>query len=1518
VHDKAVEEEQMFALVDKLRSSVDGMALNLCREGDNVWVQGIMEVVSMIQDDAMLISNIKSSEFRRMVSIELESLDRRNFDQHDMVSRLKFCQDAWCALRIAHASKNLPQLSRQVYESFDAAEMKWTKSLAAVSMERGVIKLAHVEFAHVLRVQEVVELFTKCIEDMVPFTDYLCSQCPRLKFVPMLDAMRTAAMFVGPGPTVSESTLLKVFPNMHTIKVDFDYRPEQITGAHGESLDLMPSETRSLGFVEILRNFLPAVRKAMRANMLRGLEGARDGTLFKRSADFTCQITILVLQIMWSNALTLNPTKAQVAACEDEIKTHVQSLFDMYGSSTRASLSQRRKFQSLVIVSHTWRDALAYVAQGFGNEETVELATQMPCLPIYQFSGNTEELTVHYGPFAYPYGHEFLDGALVAPGLPNSWKYNLFLLSCMQEVACGFIQTKTCHSYKEATINDLARTFGMYSDTVDCHLNQPLEHLSKCVQGAADGGSWLVLKHVDHLRSEDINILASAILKCIGEVQSRMSALNAMATHDTGRLMTSPIRAGMLPGIVMMGNLRIDRCLPSQLAATLRSKMLGSCLHHRRIVAKVWLQAMGFERSDLIAALLDCAYQVLQFRLPSSQHFCLKFQHMKYVIAEAVAIMNEDPVSTRPSSASSVQLGTNNVEEAAKKQPFDLDMRAIALGFLRHSRRILNEREIVHCMEAAKRVFEDTGIDFDLVEQDVKVDPVCFQQASSIISAFHQTATKGFLAKCADTLDCLRCDSRPVILLGAPQTGKTHCIKVVSHAFTLDLKNPVRDALPRTYVKTLAPLAYFSSPTDTSASAGAEVFDQQSIASLYDYIDWIGRAPIKEDFTFNSRWLVIDCPEAQAVDGLLAYTYRRAQELQVRHDNERKSMTMIETCSLRNAAPSALALSHLVYFEKENLGWQEIFAEWTNKLTLKLEKRTLTEITDLVFAHVPEVINFIASECKCVQPVSGVNIFRSFCSLMHYHFFLGKETAMRRTNVFVRAAFVFAIAWSYGALLVESSKPKFDAWFRLRIERAGVLNFPRHEESDTTPGLWEVYVSFQVMALRCFADTEEHFKADERAMWATEQTMVIPTQNFRMARLLWQITHTERQHTLFFAPETSCKSRFLDWIFTMQDGHDKAWSFERTSLQAQRTTEQFCKWLASAKEVKADHLFQKPDFHGFFVDDVHLGIEGTTEPTALSELFRSIIERKGVLNKSLIQDQGDLENVTFTFCGNVERLVEGSVRMLNQVIMIPLTVDETDLQSIAQVNVQPFDRANIPVVVKTVLERLPAAMVAIYGWVIENIVPKETDECLFVWNMNHVSMPLANLVLLPIWNMETHDLVFRFIWHETMRVYLDRFANITMVQDFRTAINGILTKSVGAQFRRSVRLAAESNKYHVLLPQSRNPSSAMDWDLHELTGEQLTVRAMATIREKPNLHGWITCLVDFPRHLSHVLRIYRPDDKVRGCVLLGPKGCGKIELLQTAAAMCNYHVYVEQVFVRAKCLCEFTSAVSHCCFASKM
>ena len=102
---------------------------------------------------------------------------------------------------------------------------------------------------------------------------------------------------------------------------------------------------------------------------------------------------------------------------------------------------------------------------------------------------------------------------------------------------------------------------------------------------------------------------------------------------------------------------------------------------------------------------------------------------------------------------------------------------------------------------------------------------------------------------------------------------------------------------------------------------------------------------------------------------------------------------------------------------------------------------------------------------------------------------------------------------------------------------------------------------------------------------------------------------------VLYAPDGGGKTRFLDWVFTMKDNREKGWNFAHTSMQQKRTSRQFCQWLSESLEIRPDRLFEKADFNGFFVDDVHLALESEKQPTAMAELLRSVMERKGNTRK---------------------------------------------------------------------------------------------------------------------------------------------------------------------------------------------------------------------------------------------------------------------------------------------------------------
>jgi len=82
-------------------------------------------------------------------------------------------------------------------------------------------------------------------------------------------------------------------------------------------------------------------------------------------------------------------------------------------------------------------------------------------------------------------------------------------------------------------------------------------------------------------------------------------------------------------------------------------------------------------------------------------------------------------------------------------------------------------------------------------------------------------------------------------------------------------------------------------------------------------------------------------------------------------------------------------------------------------------------------------------------------------------------------------------------------------------------------------------------------------------------------------------------------------------VFAICDKREKGWHFCQTSLSQKRTSGQFCKWLAESLEIRPERMFEKAEYYGFFVDDVHLGLQSKKQPTAMAELLRSVIERKG-------------------------------------------------------------------------------------------------------------------------------------------------------------------------------------------------------------------------------------------------------------------------------------------------------------------
>lgn len=95
-----------------------------------------------------------------------------------------------------------------------------------------------------------------------------------------------------------------------------------------------------------------------------------------------------------------------------------------------------------------------------------------------------------------------------------------------------------------------------------------------------------------------------------------------------------------------------------------------------------------------------------------------------------------------------------------------------------------------------------------------------------------------------------------MILHGPAQTAKSKCLEVVRLARYVDLNNPGKEALTRTFSKKVAPLAYFSY---TDQETGVEELGTKGKRELREYVEWFSGSLIQSTFIYLDRWYLPFC-----------------------------------------------------------------------------------------------------------------------------------------------------------------------------------------------------------------------------------------------------------------------------------------------------------------------------------------------------------------------------------------------------------------------------------------------------------------------------------------------------------------------------------------------------------------------------------------------------------------------------------------------------------------------------------
>ena len=1479
----AAKEEAMFGMSERLHRSVENLSICMRGEEGILWLDGFDTTLTQIHDHEEALQWLQESGFAGMVTKELADIGTRNTELQDMLLKLRKCTIFWsknrCLLR------NQYPIDIKTKESFilDTANTKWTrclKLLAAalppevhhngITSKMWMLKLSKLEPSTVQKVQDALDAWEKTSISWPNVVQQTRNDFPRLYLLDDMEVLEVCSYFTCPGPDINNSSLSVCFSNIQSFVFNSSRVPVGAVGVHGEYLDFVVSSD-ALEVVSEMQSSLHLTEQKVKTNIKSQIlqtvarhQNISEASITSFLFSGIAQAIFVGLQLIWTSlvlkceaegtSVVLKELTSILNASVQGIKCSVsyqennnifrsrdewrsEGLAEGSDSASRVQrnrsiLLKRSRYQATILLCLKWRD--------FAHEQT-------DCFPLYEQRG--EDIVVKFGPLMYVYEMEMLSAYDSLAIAPQTTKYFMYIISCLCSRTCGIIfGSKGCG--KSDGLSLASRTCGSYIYFYDFLKSDSHPDLQSVVTGSILGGCWLCFQNTEVILEHSICQLAKLIFKTYEKCTSvdfKTASLRLCRWKPVFLLYS----AEHFP----------STCLPSNLRESTRP--FGMVPLDNSVVVEYLLRAHGIMDPSSILS-FSRALRNLQLALPTEEATkCLSIKFLNRVFVKVEETFKDRPLQTsgaifdfdtKVDSDPKIKIiGGLNDPTADTLATFFLELVENQLchkSYLICEAIISQSLNILRASEAKK--------------QDSGDDPNILERVKSALSSKGFASSPHFVKSCMRLCEIFLNDRRPTIVVGTPQSGKSVSIQISRLAQIIDLTGSAKDFIPNTLIKNLHIDGFSPSLT---------------YFEFWEYVKSISNRNLNEPYLiFDDLWLVLDFEDISFSDVYLQKMLMQEREADFCSSrNSKRPRIILETCSVGNMHPSLLSFSNVFYLEADCISWSTLIEAWKCSVSSKMEDRDVVEIDSLVSGHLSDVLTFILRECTVVANISTVSLTKTFCSILENLFFLGRANALRRAIKFCRSAFIFAVTWSYGALVSFERRKVLTEWVKCRMPSFAMSYVDKR--ADIT--LWDLVLSEENMELRVISDKE--FEVDTRLQ---RQLSFAPSREMCMYEYLFSIFKLQKQNMLFIGKHNVGKTFFLDLMDKKMKHENKLAESKFVCNQGTKPA-QLIKWFVSTGEqITASAV----DRVTLFIDDIHL----PKKSDRVQGLLRYAIENKGIMEKNKFHNSKQLSRAILAISCDTSKLNVNPVRLLGSLAVVHMTTYSTE--SNIQIALTTSDLKGIVTSnsVKSVFMRLPAALTYVYEWVCEHVRPARSEDVFLRWSQVHLQLSVKALSLVTWSDMDGPNVGLSFVWHDLMRIYSDRMTNLQQIEQFRSGLKIKFTESMGRNHARAVNLASEKQAFYVMLPANmlidskQAEPSPLTWEFCELSSEKLIEKAKNSIREWNLAQRKVIHIPGFARHLSHALYFLRPSSRVHACILVGPRGSGKRSVLRAASKICSH------------------------------
>ncbi|KAK8888098.1 hypothetical protein M9Y10_039159 [Tritrichomonas musculus] len=1287
----------------------------------------IDDLISLIDDQLVTTQTLLTSPF--IAPVKKRAVEKLGFLRHchDTLDAWVECQRGWLYLQPIFTGTSIQQKLFREARDWKTVDKMWTSVMTLTHNHPDFVNVMHRD--HLLEdLQQSNVLLESITQGLNQYLEAKRLGFPRFFFLSN-DELISILSHTKDFNHIQKS-MQKLFEYIVSMDVDEE---SMITSMNDDGLEKVPFVTPVDGKTEEIEDWLNAFEEEMKNTLKEKIKEALPASSKKKReawiADFPAQIILISNQIIWTQQVT-NALKTPRGRGLTALQTKFVENLEQLTAQIRQplSLSIRQVISCLLINEVHNRDIInSLIKDDVTDPDDFKWQVQL------RYYWEDDTVMVRSINNAYEYSYEYAGNSARLVITPLTDRCYQTLLAAFKQNLSG-APSGPAGTGKTETVRDCAKALGRSCVVYNCSEEVTPEQMSQFFAGLASSGSWSCFDEFNRINIEVLSVIAQ-------QVRSIQTAI--AANVDTFQLDERTLKLNVNAAICITMNPgyagRTE--LPDNLKTLFRP--CAMMVPDFGFIAEIMLFSGGFTSASVLSVKLVALFDLCRKQLSHAHHYDWGLRAMKAILSTAG------------------KLKRSHLEEVEA---------------------LLLVQSITDCTRP-RLVSVDVPL-FDGIIHDVFPDVNYGKSISDALEKhmikafehFHVQPLSNYLLKCNEVKETTVV-RHGIMFVGGAMGGKSTSWKCLQMAMTTMAEEEKEGMGVRVFTL---------NPKSISIPELYGLFDPVTSG----WSDGVLSSHIRDCSTSEPtefKWIIVDGP----VDSLWIETMNSLlddNKVLCLSNNERISLSshvkmMFEVDDLSQASPATVSRCGMIYFDPTSLPWTAIADSWLQIHNNEKEGKVVQFVREVCDLYVSDLIQFIEEDEKTAIGDNPMFIVKNMFTLLDCFLELLREPVHKPAmdgedakdidplqhdlfyspfvkqkdefgyiteddiKVIFEPILIFCLVWSFGSVLNEASRPKFDQFLKEKMKN--------NQSSCQFPSLNTVYDYFFDLSSRHWAEWTDGKTGIEITEEKPIEQILVPTNETASMIFYSRLLIHNSHHVLFHGPESS-KSLVIKTL--CENILDKSYDCRNLPFANCSTASNVLKVFRSFLHKSHGSFGPLMNQHlVIFIDNI-----GSVKPEIYGaqpplELIRQFFDYGGWYNTANVEFQNIVGTTIIAAMGppgaGLFTIPDRLLRHFN-FIHIPKFKEETleiIVKSLLKLKLNEHVES-----VREMIQNTTEACLSIYQSCLQQLLPIPS-KLHYIFSLRNIIRVIKGMLLVEPKEVKDEEQFVRLWYHEMMREFNDRF-----------------------------------------------------------------------------------------------------------------------------------------------------------------